>query len=169
MAIREIVALCVCAFSLAAMPVHAVESGEAAPAFTAARLDAAGQPLGLASLRGQVVYVDFWASWCVPCRLSMPALDALYAKNQSRGFVVVGINKDVAAADAQRFLERVRVSFPLVADGDDAIARSFRVKAMPSGYLIDRRGTVRYVHRGFTAETGAALEKQVDGLLNEGS
>jgi thiol-disulfide isomerase/thioredoxin len=127
------------------------------------------QALSLASLRGNVVYIDFWASWCVPCRLSMPALDALYKRNRARGFAVVGVNKDVSAADAKRFLAKVAVSFPLVSDPQDAAARAFDVKAMPSGYLVDRKGVVRNVHRGFTDETAATLGREIEALLKEPS
>ena len=139
-----------------------------APALSMAALEG-GAPVTMASLKGSVVYVDFWASWCVPCRLSMPALDELYKKNKSRGFAVVGVNKDATAGDARKFLAKVPVSFTLVQDGADAAAKSFDVKAMPSGYLVDRKGVVRHVHRGFTAETGAALEKEIDSLLKEPS
>jgi thiol-disulfide isomerase/thioredoxin len=134
----------------------AIEAGERAPA---ARF--------LADERGNVVYVDFWASWCVPCRQSMPVLDALFRKHGSAGLSVVGVNKDVSEEDAKRFLQKVRVSFRLVPDDGDAAAKAFGVKAMPSGYLIDRKGTVRYVHRGFTSETPAALEAQIVKLLGE--
>lgn len=146
----------------------ALEPGAALPGVTATRLGDA-QPLPLQSFRGQVLYVDFWASWCVPCRLSMPRLDALYRKHGARGFTVVGVNKDNTVADAQRFLQRVPVGFPLVHDAQDAVAKAFDVKAMPSGYLVDRRGTVRRVHRGFTAETAATLEREVEELLKEPS
>jgi thiol-disulfide isomerase/thioredoxin len=139
-----------------------------APAISFTSLEEA-KPLAMASLRGSVVYVDFWASWCVPCRLSMPALDALYRRNKSRGFAVVGVNKDATVADARRFLSKVPVSFPLAQDPADAAARGFDVKAMPSGYLVDRKGVVRHVHRGFTAETGAELEREIDSLLEEPS
>jgi thiol-disulfide isomerase/thioredoxin len=137
-------------------PAAALEAGSPAPRLAA-----------LEPARGQVVYVDFWASWCVPCRLSMPALDALYRKHAARGFAVVGFNKDVSLADAQRFIARVPVSFGWSQDGDDAAARAFDVKAMPSGYLIDRRGVIRRVHRGFTPETAAALEREIEDLLKE--
>jgi thiol-disulfide isomerase/thioredoxin len=139
-----------------------------APALSMAPLEG-GAPVSLAGLKGSVVYVDFWASWCVPCRLSMPALEDLYKRNKSRGFAVVGVNKDAGVADARRFLAKVPVSFTLVQDGADAAARGFDVKAMPSGYLVDRKGLVRQVHRGFTAETGATLEKEIDSLLKEPS
>jgi len=147
----------------------AVEAGMPAPALSLAALEDGGKAVTLAGLKGSVVYVDFWASWCVPCRLSMPALDELYRRNKSRGFAVVGVNKDASAADARRFATRVPVTFPLVADAADAAARGFDVKAMPSGYLLDRKGVVRHVHRGFTHETGAALEREIDSLLKEPS
>ena len=159
-----------CALALlASVPALALEPGAALPAISAPRLAEPGNTLSLAAFKGQVLYIDFWASWCVPCRLSMPALDALYRENRARGFMVIGINKDVSADDAARFLKRVPVTFPLVQDAEDRAARAFDVKAMPSGYLVDRRGLVRKVHRGFTAETAATLAKEIDDLLKEPS
>ena len=157
------------AFAAALFAAHsafAVDTGDKLPDVTLPALRG-GAPVALAALRGRVTYVDFWASWCVPCRESMPLLDTLYKRHRDAGFSVVGINKDVSAADAERFLGKVGVSFPLAADAKDAAARAFDVKAMPSGYLVDRKGVVRHVHRGFTAETGAALEREVDSLLKE--
>lgn len=154
---------------LAFAPAHALEPGAAAPAVSALPLGGSAAAIELRALRGKVVYVDFWASWCVPCRLSMPLLDALARKHGARGFTVVGVNKDAALADAQRFLKRVPVGFLLVQDDNDALAKAFEVKAMPSGYLIDRRGVVRRVHLGFTSETAAALEREIEQLLAEPS
>ena len=163
------------ALLLVAHAAFALEAGERAPdltlpAMVEGRADNQPQdpaPVTLASFKGRVTYVDFWASWCVPCRESMPFLDGLYKRHRDAGFAVLGVNKDMSAADAQRFLKRVNVSFPLAADAKDAAARAFDVKAMPSGYLIDRKGVVRSVHRGFTAETGAALERDIESLLKE--
>jgi thiol-disulfide isomerase/thioredoxin len=143
----------------------AVAEGAPAPAIVAAPLRAGEPPVSLAGLKGRVVYVDFWASWCVPCRSSMPVLDGLARRFGARGFSVVGVNKDTSPADAERFLRRVPVAFSLVSDADDAIARAFDVKAMPSGYLIDRGGVVRAVHRGFTPETAAVLEREIERWL----
>ena len=153
--------------AFAALPLHAVESGGAAPTVTLPRLGSADAPPAIASLKGRVVYVDFWASWCVPCRLSMPALDSLYKKHSAAGFTVIGVNKDTSTDDAQKFLKRVPVSFPLARDEQDAVAKAFDVKAMPSGYLLDRKGVVRKVHRGFTADSAGALERQIEDLLKE--
>jgi cytochrome c biogenesis protein CcmG/thiol:disulfide interchange protein DsbE len=118
-------------------------------------------------LRGKVVYVDFWASWCAPCRVSFPILDALGAKHGAQGFAVVGVNQDDAAKDRDAFMKRVRVKFTLVEDGDHKIAKAYDVKAMPSGYLIDRKGTVRYVHAGFDGSSRDKLETQILQLLKE--
>ena len=145
----------------------ALEPGARAPAVEAAPLRPGPARVSLERLRGQVVYVDFWASWCVPCRNSMPALDALAQRHGARGFTVVGVNKDASVADAERFLRRVPVAFTLVSDADDAVARAFGVRAMPSGYLLDRQGVVRRVHRGFTDDTAATLEREIAELLGE--
>ena len=163
---RRILAALAIVFSPAAA---AVEAGAPAPALSLPSLEDAATPVTMAGLKGNVVYVDFWASWCVPCRLSMPALDGMYQRHKARGFAVVGVNKDATVAEARRFLARVPVTFKLVSDPADAAARGFDVKAMPSGYLVDRKGVVRHVHRGFTAETGAALEREIDSLLKEPS
>lgn len=144
----------------------AVDVGSLAPAVAAARLSEPGT-LVFADMRGQVVYVDFWASWCVPCVRSMPALRTLYGKYRERGFVVIGVNKDMEASERERFLRRFPVSFPLVLDADDKVAKAFDVKSMPSGYLIDRAGIVRRVHRGFTVETEVALAKEIETLLQD--
>lgn len=157
------------AFTLlvATAPAWALDAGAPLPALAAPSLDNPQREVVLASTRGNVVYVDFWASWCGPCRQSMPLLDAFQKRFGAQGFRVIGVNKDVSAADAQRFLRSVPVGFTLVQDAGDALARAFDVKAMPSGYLADRRGVVRYVHRGFNAQSEAALEREIAALLEE--
>ena len=163
---QRLIALLLLAVSPA---VFAVEAGTPMPSLTAPRLDVANQTLDLASLKGNVVYVDFWASWCTPCRLSFPALEAIYKDDQSRGLVVLGIGKDSSVEDAQKFMRKIPVSFPLVSDFQDSAAKAFNVKTMPSGYLIDRKGFVRKVHRGFTEQTGAEIRREIESLLNEPS
>lgn len=146
---------------------RALDTGAPLPALAAPSLDNPRREVALASTRGNVVYVDFWASWCGPCRQSMPLLDGFQKRFGARGFRVIGVNKDVTMADAQRFLRSVPVGFTLVQDPGDALARAFDVEAMPSGYLADRRGVVRYVHRGFSGGSEAALEREITALLEE--
>lgn len=160
---RAILGAVIALSPLAAVAIE--EVGASAPALVFPPLRKADPALALDKLRGRVVYVDFWASWCVPCRTSMPALDSLARRFGPRGFVVVGVNKDASLEDAERFLRRVPVSFPLVGDPSDSAARAFGVTAMPSGYLVDRAGVVRHVHRGFTAQTALALEREIEALL----
>jgi cytochrome c biogenesis protein CcmG/thiol:disulfide interchange protein DsbE len=145
---------------------HALKPNDAAPEIET-RLVAEATAFKLSALRGKVVYVDFWASWCAPCRVSFPILDALGAKHGAQGFAVVGVNQDDAAKDRDAFMKRVPVKFTLVEDGDHKIAKAYDVKAMPSGYLIDRKGTVRYVHAGFDGSSRDKLETQILQLLKE--
>jgi len=154
------------AAGLAAAPAFAVDVGQPLPALPVAQAFTKGAPaVNIGGYRGKVLYVDFWASWCVPCRTSMPALESLYAKYKDRGFVVVGVNKDDRWTDAERFLQKYPASFPLASDGDEKVVKAFAVPAMPSGYLIDRKGVVRKIHTGFTAETAEALDKEIDQML----
>jgi thiol-disulfide isomerase/thioredoxin len=160
-------ALAALAFAILAAPVAAVQVGAPAPSLPMPLMDDSGKSVRMSQFRGKVVYVDFWASWCIPCRISMPSLDRLYKQHVARGFEVVGVNKDVRTEDAERFLKRVPVSFVLVGDSSDAAAKAFAVKTMPSGYLVDRKGVVRHVHGGYTKSTSDELATQVEKLLAE--
>lgn len=160
-------ALVLFALLAAALPAMAVDVGSTVPSISMPRMDDSGKSISLSSYRGKVVYVDFWASWCVPCRISMPTLDRLAKEHAAKGFEVVGVNKDVRADDAERFLKRVPVSFTLVGDSSDNAAKAFKVKTMPSGYLVDRKGVVRHIHGGFTRSTSDLLAEEVTKLLAE--
>ena len=98
---------------------------------------------------GKVVVLDFWASWCVPCRRSFPWLNAMHAKYSDQGLVVVGVNLDKERADAERFLEEYPVDFAIMYDENQELARQFEVVAMPSSYVIGRDGQVVARHMGF--------------------
>jgi len=170
MILRIHVSLLAFSWLVAAPAAFAVDVGQPMPAVPVAQPFVKGGPaVDISSYRGKVLYVDFWASWCVPCRTSMPALETLYGKYKDRGFVVVGVNKDDRWTDAERFLQKYPATFPMASDTDEKVVKAFAVPAMPSGYLIDRRGTVRQVHTGFTAQTAEALDKQIDQLLKAGS
>jgi thiol-disulfide isomerase/thioredoxin len=124
------------------------------------------QPLDLAAYRGKVVVVDFWASWCAPCRRSFPWLDSMQRKYGNDGLVVIGINEDNAAEDAEAFLQVFPVSFRIVADRDGALAREFALVAMPSSYVIGRDGELAVRHLGFKTAKQDEYEAALRRLLN---
>lgn len=138
-----------------------------APAFTLPMIANGDGALSLEDLQGSVVYLDFWASWCGPCRLSLPALDEIYQELAQRGLKVVAVSVDVVEEDSLDFLKRYPVSYPIAIDTEGAVPREYAVNGMPSGYLIDRRGQVREVHVGFKRGDEVALRASIEALLAE--
>lgn len=137
----------------------------AAPALVGTTL--AGEPIELASLRGRVVIVDFWASWCAPCREAMPRLQALHDELGSAGVVVIGVSVDDSEADARAFLEAAGIGFPIVLDTEQQLAAAWEPRKMPTTFVIDREGAIAAVHAGYTTAEGDALRVEVDRLLAE--
>ena len=119
------------------------------------------------NFKGKVVYVDFWASWCKPCKQSFPWLNDLQARYKNIGFEVVAINLDQESADAKDFLQKIPAHFTVAFDPSGKTAEQFHVQGMPSSYLIDRKGNVRTTHVGFRADDRAQLEQAVSKLLQE--
>lgn len=144
----------------------AAEEGQPAPAVD---LPAVGGAAGasLESLRGKVVYVDFWASWCGPCRVSFPILEALRTEFGAQGFEVLAISVDERESDAIGFLEEVPVSYPVVLDPTGATPSAYGVRGMPTGYLVDRAGIVRDIHEGFRKSDAEKLRAKITTLLGE--
>jgi len=123
--------------------------------------------LDLDAYRGKVVYIDFWASWCAPCRESFPWLDQLERQFGAQNLVVIGVNVDHDRDSAERFLNQNFASFPIVYDPLGKIASAYQVKGMPSAVLIDRAGQVRFEHIGFSSKKTGEYEDQLQILLNE--
>ena len=138
-----------------------------APDFTLPVIANGDGSLVMEDLEGSVVYLDFWASWCGPCRLSLPALDAIYQDLQDQGLVVAAITVDAVEEDALDFLERYPVSYPIAFDNSGDVPTAFAVNGMPSGYLIDRLGNVRAVHVGFKRGDEVALRDEIIAMLEE--
>jgi thiol-disulfide isomerase/thioredoxin len=138
------------------------------PDFSLAALDDK-QKYSLADYLGQVVYVDFWASWCGPCRQSLPSLDRLYRQLSNRGFMVLAINVDAYSQDAKDFLKAYPVSYPVLRDESGSLPAAFGVKGMPTAFLIDKQGKVRRVHEGFRLGDEDLIRKEVLILLDEES
>ena len=158
-----------CLFGLFSLRVVAgVQVGQSAPPISLPLLATDNaEVLTLYSLRGKVVYLDFWASWCDPCRVSFPQLEELRQELGPRGFEVLAVNVDEFEPDALRFLEEVSVSYPVVRDGSGATPAAYGILGMPTGYLIDRDGVVRLVHQGYRKSDGEALRASILELLGE--
>jgi thiol-disulfide isomerase/thioredoxin len=135
----------------------------AAPAFA---LPARSGTVVLDSLRGKVVLVDFWASWCEPCRKSFPWMNAVHQRYAAKGLVIVAINLDKTRGPADKFLEEFPAPFTIAFDPNGKAATAYRVKAMPTSYLIAPDGKVLEMHAGFDSKYAAALEARIAGALS---
>ena len=146
--------------------VPALETGQPPPS-CALKTFQDDAPLDLAQYKGKVVYVDFWASWCGPCSQSMGFLDQMHQQFKPQGFEVVGVNVDENREDALEFLKRYPVKFTQTVDGDGQCPGRFGVQAMPSSYLIDRKGIVRHIQLGYRTSENEAIRGKVQALLAE--
>jgi cytochrome c biogenesis protein CcmG, thiol:disulfide interchange protein DsbE len=127
----------------------------------------AGSPLDLTGLRGRVVYIDFWASWCGPCKQSFPWMETMKSTYEGQGLSIVAVNLDRDRADADGFLNRFHPTFDVRFDPKGELAEFYKVQGMPSSVLIDRHGVARFRHVGFRPVDGAMYEAQVRELLSE--
>ncbi len=138
---------------------QAAEPGQPAPDIALPQATLAAKHL--AELRGQLVYLDFWASWCGPCRQSFPWMGELQKKYGARGLQVLAINLDKQRADADAFLARTPAGFALAFDAQGEAAKRFAIKGMPSSVLIGPDGQVLWTHRGFRIDEAADLEARI--------
>ena len=135
--------------------------GQKAPDFTL-RTNA-GKNQKLSELRGQVVMINFWATWCPPCREEMPHLNRLYDQYRKTGFVLLGVNVDDNAQQAQDMARELQIAFPVLFDTTKQVSRRYDVDAMPSTVIVDRDGKVRYIFRGYRPGT----EQRYDAAIRE--
>lgn len=142
---------------------QAAPLGQLAPDFELSGKDST--TVKLSALRGKVVYLDFWASWCGPCRQSFPWMNDLQSKYGSRGLQILGVNLDAKDADARKFLTENKGNFLLAFDNKGMTPKLFGVKGMPTSYLIDRDGRIVSEHTGFNFSKTAGLEKEIEKLL----
>ena len=137
----------------------------AAPNFALAARD--GGEVALVDLKGQVVMLNFWASWCGPCREEMPHLEALHQRYSSLGFTLLGVNVDKDSADSLKFLADTPVSFPVLFDPASKVSELYDVIAMPSTIMIDRSGNMRYIHHGYKPGYENDYQTQIRALIRE--
>jgi len=147
------------------VPVGAVTIQDTAPDFTLKSLE--GSNLRLEEYRGQVVLINFWASWCGPCRQEMPLLDRLHQRYVDTGFAVLGINVEGEVAPAQELIDKVPVTFPVLIDEGQLVSELYKLEAMPSTVVVDRDGVVRYIHRGYKPGDEAKYVEVVKELIRE--
>ncbi len=159
------VAALIAALAALTWPAAATDGAVPAPAFTLA--SRAGGEVSLADLKGQVVMINFWASWCGPCRKEFPALDQIYAKYKPMGFTLVAINVESDKADAEKFLATTPASFPILFDPDGKVSGNYGVSAMPTTVLVDRQGRVRWLHRAYKPGDEAKYIEQIRAALRE--
>ncbi len=136
-----------------------------APDFTLRQLD--GPNLRLGEQRGRVVMVNFWATWCPPCRLEMPHLSRLYSKYRGSGFQLLGVNIDDNLQPVKALVSKMDLKFPILLDTDKKVVGAYDLNAMPATVLIDKDGRVRYLHRGYREGYELIYEQQLRELLKE--
>ena len=147
--------------ALTSGPTSDGELGAPAPDFRLEDLD--GRPVRLADYRGQVVLINFWATWCVPCRTEMPEIESAYRAHRERGFAVLAIDVQEPAGMVRPFMAELGLTFPALLDLVGSVSRAYRARALPASFLVDRQGIVRYVKVG--PLTAGALEEQLSKLL----
>jgi peroxiredoxin len=137
----------------------------AAPDFTLKSVE--GENLKLSEYRGEVVLINFWASWCGPCRQEMPVLSELHNKYKALGFTVLGVNVEEDSSKARKLLQELPVSFPVLFDNESVVSKQYDVVAMPSTVLVDRNGNMRYLHKGYKPGLEDVYLQQVRALIRE--
>ena len=140
-------------------------AGKPAPDF--ALKSSTGANLRLSEYRGDVVMINFWATWCGPCRQEMPLLDQLYSRYQRVGFSLLGVNIDDDSSRAMDMIHELGVSFPVLFDARKEVSKLYDVDAMPVTVLVDREGNVRYVHKGYKPGYEEMYLDQIRSLLRE--
>ena len=136
-----------------------------APDFTLKSIS--GENKRLSDFKGQVVLLNFWASWCVPCRQEMPILNDIHKKYEALGFAVLGVNVDQKSEKAIKYLKDTPVDFPVLYDPEGKVSKLYSVSAMPSTAIIDRDGNVRYIHPGYKEGDEQKYRNKIKDLMRE--
>lgn len=154
-----------CVVCLAAPFVSAAPTSGVAPDFSLPSNQ--GAPISLSSLKGQVVMVNFWASWCGPCREEFPLMEDIYKRYKPVGFTILAVNIDTKQKHAEKMLGEVPVTFPVVFDTKNKISEQYELESMPSTFMVDRKGKIRFMHRGYKPGFEQKYEEEIRALLKE--
>ncbi|MES2889826.1 MAG: TlpA disulfide reductase family protein [Pseudomonadota bacterium] len=159
----KVAAVAVSLWWACATPAWAVDVGAVPP--DVELTGATGLPAKLSGLKGKVVYVDFWASWCGPCKQSFPWMNEMHKKHSAQGLQIVAVNVDARREDANAFLKDAPAQFAVAFDPKGEAAKRFAIKGMPTAVLIGKDGNVLSVHQGFRDQDRATLEAQLVAAL----
>lgn len=147
--------------------INAQDIGKEPPAFTGKTLN--GDKVSLSDYKGKVVIVDFWASWCRPCKEGFPFLSELFEEYSDNGFTVIGVNLDEDVNNMKNFIQKLgkEVKFINISDPDSKIGNLYNVEAIPTTLVIDKKGILRYMHVGFSSDEKSKFKTEIETLLNE--
>jgi thiol-disulfide isomerase/thioredoxin len=148
-----------------AAPAWAATPTAPGPSFTLTSRD--GEPVSLGQFKGDVVMINFWASWCGPCRQEMPLLNSIYEQYKGLGFVLLGVNVEPNSKAANAWLKRTPVSYPILYDTHSTVSRLYRVQGMPTTVILGRKGNIRFVHQGYVPGDENAYLNSIRALLME--
>jgi len=168
MTLRAIAPIFTLVVALFATQALAIEEGYPVPNFDLQKLvNAEGDTIKLSDYRGKVVYIDFWASWCGPCRKSLPDLNDIRAKYADQDFEVIAINVDKDKADAMKFLDKYPVDYPIALDPSGKTAEQYELKGMPNAFLVDKKGVLKHFHAGYKKNDKEKIDAMIASLLKE--
>jgi thiol-disulfide isomerase/thioredoxin len=163
---RNLTALAIAVATAWTTEASSLGNGDPAPACSVPVLDG-GRIINVADLRGKVVYLDFWASWCGPCRQSFPFMNELHQELAGKGLSIVAVSVDKTADEARGFLAKYPAQFTTALDTAGGCPKSYELQGMPSSYVIDRKGVVQAVHAGFRNSDKASIRAQLLELLSD--
>jgi thiol-disulfide isomerase/thioredoxin len=149
------------------LPAFAASSSSPAPSFQLS--GRGGKTIDLSQFKGQVVMINFWATWCGPCRQEMPLLEDIYKKYKPMGFTLVGVNVEPKSGDPEGWLSKLpkQVTFPVAFDVDSKVSKLYKVAGMPTTVFIDRKGNVREIHKGYKPGDEDLYLTQIRSMLKE--
>ncbi len=149
------------------LPVSLAAGEASGPAADFSLPSRGGQPVSLSALRGQVVLINFWATWCGPCRKEMPLLEQIQKKYAPLGFTMLGVNVEEDTTQMEAFLGDVPVTFPVLLDPANRVSKLYDVAAMPSTVIVDRKGNVRFIHQGYQPGDESRYQDVIRQLIRE--